>query len=199
MGLNRAATLPEESLRTVQASIYFLTKNVRFQTEKPYAFRFPVETVQQTNMEMERRDSISITDMRGSESNFSMETNGFVVLNLESGMAYDDFHDSERVSAYFRELEALLKSHLGASHVEVFRHGVGSFTGACTPTHGTIVELIGCRSCASVTLISQSPQERGMTTTNQPPWLMSVRSASILEFGGRAAHSHPRYYTARGC
>lgn len=106
--------------------MYFLKRSDVFQTEKPYAFRFPVESedIQQTNMEMERKGPILITNMRGFEKSFSIETNGFAVLNLQSELAYEDFYDAAKVSTYFRELEALLKSHLGASHVEVFRHGL---------------------------------------------------------------------------
>jgi hypothetical protein len=75
-------------------------------------------------MTMKKRDHIEISDIRGREKSFSLDRHGFEVLLHESKLAYEDFYHPEKVSVYLRELEFLLKSHLNASHVEVFRHGV---------------------------------------------------------------------------
>lgn len=107
--------------KNVQAALYFLKKDALHQVEKPYAFRFPVdnEGIRQSNMEMVRKDLITITDIRGPENSFSLEINGFAILNLKSKFGYDDFHDPGKISRYFRELEAILNDHMGASHVKV--------------------------------------------------------------------------------
>lgn len=110
----------------VQADIHFLKPDARHQEEKPYAFRYEldIEEVPQSNMEMEKVEGIWITDIRGRESEYSLNTNGFTVLKHQSALDYGDYYDPNRVSIYLRELEDLLKVRLNASKVEVFRHGV---------------------------------------------------------------------------
>lgn len=111
---------------SVNASIYFLKKDPLHEEEKPYAFRYELNTedVPQSNMEMEKIEDIPITDIRGIENEFTLDVCGFAVLKLECESQYEDFHDPLGVEGYFRELENLLKKNLGASKVEVFRHGV---------------------------------------------------------------------------
>ncbi|KAL8713802.1 MAG: hypothetical protein Q9225_006712 [Loekoesia sp. 1 TL-2023] len=113
--------------RNVQAGIYFLKENPNYQEEKPYAFRFEFGSadVPQSNMEMQKIEPITITDIRGFEQDYSLGTNGFAILKFDSNLTYEDFHDSAKVKEYYyQELENLLKSHLGASEVKVFRHGL---------------------------------------------------------------------------
>lgn len=110
----------------VQANIHFLKTDARYQKEKPYAFRYELdaEDVPQSNMEMEKVEGILITDIRGLEREYSLDLNGFTVLEHQSALEYGDYYDPSRVWVYFRELEDLLKTHLNASKVEIFRHGV---------------------------------------------------------------------------
>ena len=116
--------------RNIQSAIHFLRENPCFKEEKPYAFRFDLESagVPQSNMEMREVKPISITDMRGFEHNFSLEANGFAVLGLDSKLSYSDYHDAEKLKVYFHELEELLKAYLGAREVKVFRHGVCQYS-----------------------------------------------------------------------
>lgn len=120
---------PADSLPVVKSHLYFLKKNPLHLTEKPYAFRFRLEdeSIPQTNMEMERKGPIVISDIRGSEESFSLESNGFTVLKLKSELLPEDFYNSEKVPIYLRELESLLKGHFKCSHVEIFRYGVSFF------------------------------------------------------------------------
>lgn len=114
----------------VSTSMYFLTRNDLFTTEKPYAFRFALTdhdmsaNIPQTNMKMERKDDIIIKDIRGHEKQFTLEKNGFEVLSHTSEIAYEDYYRPDKVKIYLHELEGLLKDRLKASHVQVFRHGV---------------------------------------------------------------------------
>ena len=118
----------------VLTSMYFLTRNDLFVTEKPYAFRFALEDhdkpadIPQTNMKMERKDNIIIKDIRGEEKQFTLEKNGFEVLSHTSRIGYEDFYNPERVKIYLNELEGLLEDRLKASHVRIFRHGVSVHT-----------------------------------------------------------------------
>ncbi|KAI4149667.1 MAG: hypothetical protein L6R39_002449 [Caloplaca ligustica] len=114
------------SFRDVQSAIHFLKENPSYQHEKPYAFRFALSSndIPQSNMEMQKVEPITITDIRGFEQDYSLDVNGFTILELDSKLGYHDFYDSERVKVYFAELEDLLEYHLGASKVKVFRHGL---------------------------------------------------------------------------
>lgn len=110
----------------VQTSIHFLKKTTLYETEKPYAFRYHDDNIDvpQSNMRMENHHKITVTNLRSYGSPLSFEQNGFAVLNLQSQLNPEDFYDTQRLPVYFRELEDLLKSWLGADHVKVFRHGV---------------------------------------------------------------------------
>jgi hypothetical protein len=121
-----ACLKPPAKMPSVQASLYFLKKDPLHLTEKPYAFRYQIEddSIRQSNMEMERKDSIAISDIRRREKPFSIESNGIAVFQLKSQMSYEDFYNPDKVSIYLRELELLLKAQLKATHVEVFRYGV---------------------------------------------------------------------------
>jgi hypothetical protein len=111
---------------SVEAALYFLVRDDLFLAEKPYAFRFPIEgkLLSQTNMKMERKESIRINDIRGNEKSFSFDKNGFEVISHKSELRYEDFYQPGKISIYLRELESVLKDRLKASHVEIFRHGV---------------------------------------------------------------------------
>ncbi|MCJ1226945.1 hypothetical protein MMC12_003600 [Toensbergia leucococca] len=117
---------PEGPIRTVQTPLYFLKPNKLFNIEKPYAFKFPVEggRVRPSNMETGVVEDITITDIRGYEKSFNMETNGFAVLSLNTGLEYEDFHQEEGIFSYLRKIELLLKDYTGASRVDVFWHCV---------------------------------------------------------------------------
>jgi hypothetical protein len=63
---------------SILSSIYFMKKDGLHETEKPYAFHYAVlEDVAQTNMLMEKISNIPITNIRGRESDFVFEKDGF--------------------------------------------------------------------------------------------------------------------------
>jgi hypothetical protein len=117
---------PRITPKHVRGSVYFLERNELYNREKPYAFRYSVESevVPQTNMNHTPVHNIPITDIRGSEAQFSIEENGFAILNHYSELPYEDFYNPQKVNLYLRELEKVLKGHLGAEQVEVFRYNV---------------------------------------------------------------------------
>ena len=156
----------------VQANLHFLKKDARHQEEKPYAFRYEADTedIPQSNMEMERVDGILIRDIRGEESDYSLDSNGFMVLRHQSALEYREYYDLERVWVYLHELEDLLKNHLNASKVEIFRHGVRLCNGT---DHGAINHV---NRCENVTLISLFLLGRRTNTINQPLLLILVEA-----------------------
>ncbi|KAF7502205.1 hypothetical protein GJ744_006746 [Endocarpon pusillum] len=109
----------------VKAALHFIRKDVLHQREKPYAFRYAAEKgIQQSNFEMDKHESIVIEDLRGRLDSLDFEDNGFTVLKLPREVPYEDYYHPTNVSAYFQQIEELLQHHLGASYVEVFRHGL---------------------------------------------------------------------------
>lgn len=67
--------------------------------------------------------TVAIHDARPSAPDFSLDDQGFMLINQASSVA--DFYDDEQVSAiYYPEAEQLIKTVTGASRVEIFDHTV---------------------------------------------------------------------------
>jgi hypothetical protein len=111
----------------VQSNIHFLAKDNVYKKEKPYTLRYPSEDeLPQTNFNPEKHENITIHDLRGQESSFSYEKNGFTVMQLNSQMAYADFGSREMIKTLFlKEVGAMLRSVLGASIVQALEYIVG--------------------------------------------------------------------------
>lgn len=115
-----ACTIP-----TVKSCLYFMRKEDRHQHEKPYALRFVAETdLPQTNFVLEPHEGVVLHDMRGVYQKFTIEDNGFTILKLPCKIPYEHYDDPEKVVDYLRVVEDVLKAHLGAARVDVFRHSV---------------------------------------------------------------------------
>ncbi|MCJ1333295.1 hypothetical protein MMC10_009989 [Thelotrema lepadinum] len=110
----------------VETSMYFLNRDPLFVTEKPYMFRFDIDTdeIPLTNTSFTKYSGMTVRDLRGQEHRFSIEKQGFAVLTLPREIRYEDYFDPNAVTEYFRSLEQLLVEYLGASKVEAFRHGI---------------------------------------------------------------------------
>jgi len=79
---------------------------------------------------------IAIEDARGHEDEFSLDRNGFTLINAPS--AVSDFYDEDELRrVYHPEVNRLLRSQLGASRVFIFDHTIrnGARTGAREPVH----------------------------------------------------------------
>nr|OQO18268.1 hypothetical protein B0A51_13882 [Rachicladosporium sp. CCFEE 5018] len=110
----------------MQADVYFLRPEAKFAREKPYGFKFPPQDVRIPRSNMERLTyTCNVADMRSTQQTFNIEQNGFTVFNLGDNLdlSYEDYHDDQKVQPYFRLLEAMLRDHLGARQVKVFRWG----------------------------------------------------------------------------
>src|SRR5271163_2076594 len=110
-----------ESRRGFQTSLYFFQNDECYRHEKPYGFKVPPDGYPCTNIKADKVDNLWIEDMRGSEKTFTVERNGFTVVYVDCKLAYEDYHDIEKIQPYFRELEVILTDLLGAKRVEVFR------------------------------------------------------------------------------
>ena len=146
-----------------QSTMHFLKEDSSFREEKPYAFQYKLSSddIRQSNMEMQEVKSVKIKDMRGFERKFSLEANGFTILRFDSKLQYQEFYDAEKLKVYFTELEDLLKLHLGANQVKVFRHGVRWLLNSRNYFNSQN------GSSESVTPISPSPQVKPTATNSQ--------------------------------
>ena len=96
--------------------------------EKPFSINIPVDRIpgaRQSNVEYEYVEDISVTDIRGIESQFSLDTHGFEVVQQELPYAYDDFEDTSVITrTYVQYMETWLKEHFQAEKVLIFDHQV---------------------------------------------------------------------------
>lgn len=109
--------------RDITTSFYFLPRDPRWKKEKPYTLKFvPSKDFLGTNRERVEETGILVQDIRGKESSFSFEINGFAVMELEDyGMTYDDFFDDTKVEGlYLKGLGNQLKRFLKARRVQIF-------------------------------------------------------------------------------
>jgi len=70
---------------------------------------------------------VEITDIRGRETDFTLDRNAFeTLMNVNSAMSYKDFEDDSKVQKiYYPEVESLLLKHVpGVNRVLIFDHTI---------------------------------------------------------------------------
>lgn len=127
----------------IESSFVFLRPNEELYTrERPYTFKFPPNNgCPQSNLVHDRIDGIRVENMRGREEEFQFEKNGFTMLRVDHGLTYEDHFNETKRQEYFRLMELILKKHLGASRVEVFRHGIRKRHPQFPISHGNAYEF----------------------------------------------------------
>ncbi|MDH2384362.1 CmcJ/NvfI family oxidoreductase [Bradyrhizobium sp. CER78] len=105
--------------RNLTAKLHYLKRG----GEKPTFYRIePPPGVPQWNGIDDERE-VTIEDARGRESEFSLDRNGFSLVNAPTAVA--NFYDSEEIKrVYYPEVEQLLRDAVGASRVYIFDHNV---------------------------------------------------------------------------
>lgn len=108
-----------------RASIFYMRPGPQYEAEKPYFMNIPVDpawlpTVKQTNVSYTRK-TVAVADIRGHESLFSLDTNGFQLGQLKSNVPYDGFADTDTIiSRYYDEVKLFLINYTGAVEVLPF-------------------------------------------------------------------------------
>jgi len=117
---------PETPQCNVSTDLVFLEPDKKHQSEKPYKLQYdPGEGIPRWNCRNQSQSGILIHDIRGKEKQFTVERQGFAVLNLTSRLQAEDFYDEKKVKkVYYDELRQLLKSTFGAKRVEILEHGI---------------------------------------------------------------------------
>jgi len=112
--------------KDLRATLHFLANDPLYKTVKPYTLhRSYTSSIPYDNFIDETVDNVAIQDLRGIESSFSFEENGFGVLEMPSAMSYDDFNDREKIEdIYCKEVGDALIKYMGASSVQIFDFAV---------------------------------------------------------------------------
>lgn len=107
--------------KTVQAKLNYLTP----MAERPFSYRYPPPPgMPQTNIR-HTPYPLSVTDARARASEFTLDREGFMLVE-EPTAVRDFFDDGEVRTAYYPEVEALLKRVTGGNKVVIFDHTVRS-------------------------------------------------------------------------
>lgn len=111
--------------RTLAGKMHFLTRDPKYDTEKPYTLRYAPDAdsgILQTNIERVEHPT-DFHDMRGREISDDLDYNkcGFAVAKLvQPGIKYEEFEDREKVEG--RHAEAIVETvrkALGAGSAEM--------------------------------------------------------------------------------
>jgi hypothetical protein len=111
------------------ADVYFLVKDVKHQTEKPYTLYYdPDDGIPRTNVTNERQ-SITISNFRSIKADAPFQEYGFTALQLSSKLSVEEFYQHERVvEVYYPECKNILeKMFPDASRIYILEHLVCSF------------------------------------------------------------------------
>jgi hypothetical protein len=108
--------------QNAETSLKFIKWNDIYKTEKPFQIfaNLPDDATDKrlSNLDWEDKSKV-VADLRGSESEYSLDANGFQVVQHKS--AIDDFRDRELIErGYLPEVEELLRQRLdGVDKVRV--------------------------------------------------------------------------------
>jgi hypothetical protein len=111
--------------QTLTAKLHYLKRG----SEKPTFYRIdPPAGVPQWNGIDDERE-VQIEDVRGRETEFTLDRNGFALVNAPTAVA--DFYGEQEIKrVYYPEVERLLRAKVGASRVFIFDHNVRNATRA---------------------------------------------------------------------
>lgn len=104
----------------LKAPVFYIRPDPLYEAEKPYFMNIPVtymKGLKQTNVSYTMR-MVSFHDIRGNESHYTVDKQGFALGNMRTSLAYEDFEDPKKITTvYFQEVRNFLKKSLGASYV----------------------------------------------------------------------------------
>lgn len=107
------------------ATVYYFRRHPLYEQVKPYLIDYEVENgFPRTNIIPEPHE-VFIQNLRGAESSFSFDENGFAVLEMQSAMEYEDFDDKAKIKdVYLGEISSCLLRYFNARAVHIFDFAV---------------------------------------------------------------------------
>ncbi|KAJ5697886.1 hypothetical protein N7488_011570 [Penicillium malachiteum] len=102
--------------RFVEASMYFLQRDPKYDNEKPYSLRFsPGNSLARSNILRERHE-IKVHNMRD-VPDLGIDDYGFEILPFSSTLTYSDFATEGNITGRFLpEMARKLRDHLKAAY-----------------------------------------------------------------------------------
>ncbi|KAK6859670.1 hypothetical protein PG995_003306 [Apiospora arundinis] len=111
----------------VYASLAFLRDLKIYKVEKPYHLTLSKDREADsviTNIAHDVYEKVEITDVRGSEDSFDLDTHGFQLVKHEMSMSTEDFGSPEARERYAAEIKCFLMAYLGAKDVRLMHYKV---------------------------------------------------------------------------
>jgi hypothetical protein len=108
------------------ATIMHLQPDPKYTTEKPnFLYYEAPEDTAKSNTVLDPITNIPIYDIRGRETEFTIEANGFCLMKFDPGLKHEEYYDDAKVRQIFlKNAAAAAKQKLGASRVQIFDFGV---------------------------------------------------------------------------
>jgi hypothetical protein len=105
----------DENGKETTTALCFTLRSLIYDSEKPFTIQRVIEgwegEIPRTNLQ-EEHFTTSIQDIRGRESDFSLEENGFMILRMDSSLSYEDFAEPAKVEkVYCQEVATRLLEH----------------------------------------------------------------------------------------
>jgi hypothetical protein len=108
-----------ENLDTTSSLQFVIRDDALYQKQKPYVLRYQSEDIPQSNIRLETVDNVPILQMRTRK--FSLDQNGFQLLNFNSSLHYTEFEDISLIeTVYFREIREIVRTTVKAQDVFIF-------------------------------------------------------------------------------
>jgi hypothetical protein len=108
-----------DDLNTTSSLQFVIRNDALYQKEKPYVLRYQSADIPQSNITLETVDNVPISQMRTRQ--FSLDKNGFQLLNFNSSMYYTGFEDVSLIeTVYFREIREIIRTTVKAQDVFIF-------------------------------------------------------------------------------
>lgn len=120
-------SLHSPRMPTVRATLKLFKPLNIHKHEKPFICEFSVKGLpgaRPTNVELEPHQ-VLIHDIRGFERQFTLDQNGFEIIQHETSLALDDFTNHSKIeSHYLGECQELVRQHCGAKQVAVIGYNL---------------------------------------------------------------------------
>lgn len=108
-------SLPATSPDTFAKFKYLKWQDI-YRTTRPYSNALALSTLDKqlpTNLVFERGHTQKVTDVRGTESSFSLDQNGFIYRMHQTHLTPEDFINAEKVeNLYLPECEGILRNEV---------------------------------------------------------------------------------------
>ena len=109
-----------DKTKILKTVIWYLADNPLFETEKPFYSNIPFDhpDSRQTNLDSDSHD-VDVADIRGFESKFDLEEDGFQIVRNEHPLNYDCFVDPYWIQEhYYPVVEGWLRTAIQREWIE---------------------------------------------------------------------------------